>query len=105
MESDRKARRTEGPRSSGTIAERYSNAEKKTAHFFASIISSKIKVLRPNADADCRALGSMQALTYATCPLDHDVSGGEGTAFFAFLYAAMLFFLLHPPPRYFAEPA
>ncbi len=46
----------------------------------------------------------MLALTHATSPLDQDVSGGEGTAFFAFLYAAMLFFHL-PPPRNFAEPA
>jgi hypothetical protein len=87
------------------IAKRHSNIEKNYGLLCVSTISPKIKVLRPDANADRRTLGSTLALIHATCSLDHDVAGGEGTAFFAFLHAANAVLPPHPPPRYFAEPA
>jgi hypothetical protein len=51
------------------------------------------------------SLGSVLALMHAMCPLDQNVSGGEGMTFFAFFCAAMLFFVPHPPPRYLAGSA
>jgi len=50
-------------------------------------------------------LGSVLLSMHTACPLDHDVVGGEGAAFFAFLYAAIAARLPASPSSFVRGPA